>query len=212
MISGCAQAPRKERTMMCKFFCVIFLCVFLLTGCGVPDQALVLTGENLSEEDVLNQDGQNTAEMTVTSGKLPEQRILVYVCGAVVNPGVVELPADSRVADALEAAGGLREEAQPDYVNLAAKLVDEQKLYFPTREETKELMQEEAFAASGLVDINTADADTLCTLPGIGAARAQDIIAYREENGAFEREEDIMKVPGIKEAAYLKLKDKITVR
>ena len=126
---------------MCKFFCVIFLCVFLLTGCGVPDQALVLTGENLSEEDVLNQDGQNSAEMTVPSGKLPEQRILVYVCGAVVNPGVVELPADSRVADALEAAGGLREEAQPDYVNLAAKLVDEQKLYFPTREEAKELMQ-----------------------------------------------------------------------
>lgn len=212
MISGCAQAPRKERTMMCKFFCVIFLCVFLFTGCGVPDQALVLTGENLSEEDVLNRAGQNEASGTGTSEKLSEQRILVYVCGAVVNPGVVELPADSRVADALKAAGGLKAEAQPDYVNLAAKLEDEQKLYFPTREETKELMQEETFAASGLVDINTADADKLCTLPGIGEARAQDIIAYREENGAFEREEDIMKVPGIKEAAYRKLKDKITVR
>ena len=212
MISGCAQAPRKERTMMCKFFCVIFLCVFLFTGCGVPDQALVLTGENLSEEDVLNRAGQNEASGTGTSGKLPEQRILVYVCGAVVNPGVVELPADSRVADALEAAGGLNEEAQPDYVNLAAKLVDEQKLYFPTREEAKELMQQDAFVASGLVDINTADADTLCTLPVFGAARAQDIFAYREENVAFESVEDIMKVQGIKEAAYLKLKDKITVR
>ena len=172
----------------------------------------MLTGENSSEEDVLNRAGQNEASGTDTSGKLPEQRIWVYVCGAVVNPGVVELPADSRVADALKAAGGLLEEAQPDYVNLAAKLEDEQKLYFPTREETNELMREEAFAASGLVDINTADTDKLCTLPGIGEARAQDIIAYREENGAFEREEDIMKVPGIKEAAYLKLKDKITVR
>lgn len=139
------------------------------------------------------------------------QTILVYVCGAVVDPGVVELPAGSRAADALEAAGGLLASAQSDYVNLAARLEDAQKLYFPTREEAEELVQEEAAAARGLVNINTADEEQLCTLPGIGEARARDIIAYREQYGAFQSGEDIMKVSGIKQNAYEKLKDQITV-
>lgn len=138
-------------------------------------------------------------------------RIYVYVCGAVMEPGVVELAEGSRAEDALRAAGGFAEDAQTDYVNLAAKVSDGEKLYFPNTDQARTMAEEERAEALGLVNINTADAATLCTLPGIGGARAQDIISYREEHGAFQSKEDIMKVPGIKTAAYGKLQDKITV-
>lgn len=179
-------------------------------GSGMADNA----GQGSAADNAADNTGQGS-----TSGSMSDsiessaaaQTILVYVCGAVANPGVVELPADSRAADALEAAGGLLASAQPDYVNLAARLEDAQKLYFPTSEEAQELAQEAA-AAKGLVNINTAGLEELCTLPGIGEARAQDIITYREQHGAFQRAEDIMKVSGIKQNAYEKLKSQITVK
>lgn len=216
---------------MCKFFCMIFLCVILFSGCGVPDRALVLSGEQAQElqetgqaseigtssvayETPMNSSGPD-GTANGKQGNLPDEAedlILVYVCGAVVNPGVVELPAGSRAADALEAAGGLLAGARTDYVNLAARLEDAQKLYFPTEEEADELIREETAAASGIININTAGVEQLCTLPGIGEARANDIITYRKEHGLFEREEDIMQVAGIKESSYAKLKGKITVK
>ena len=79
---------------------------------------------------------------------------------------------------------------------------------FPTAQEGREQAEE----AEGLVNINTADLSVLCTLPGIGESRAADIIRYRESSGGFESCEDIMKVPGIKESVYGKLRDKITVQ
>lgn len=139
-----------------------------------------------------------------------KKEIRVYVCGAVVSPGVVSLPEDSRAEDALAAAGGFAENAWREYVNLAERVQDGEKLYFPTLEETESLSLQES--DSGLVNINTADAAALCTLPGIGESRANDIIAYREANGSFESCEDIMNVTGIKTSVYNKIKDKITVR
>lgn len=188
-----------------SIFYVIMVSAFVFSACGVSDKALVLTGD----------EGTETRSPVVTSeeegGNSSEQMIYVYVCGAVQNPGVVELPQGSRAADALEAVGGLLESAQSDYVNLAARLEDAQKLYFPTEEEAKILAQEELMAASGLVNINTAGTEQLCTLPGIGEARAKDIIAYREQNGAFQSKEEIMQVSGIKQSAYEKIQDYITV-
>lgn len=143
----------------------------------------------------------------------------VYVCGAVNTPGVVTLKPGSRVEDALEAAGGFAKEADRNYVNLADWVADGQQIRFPTKEEAEKLSvnageagQSPAKADSGAVNINTADVSALCTLPGIGEARAQDIITYREKNGRFETEEDIMKVSGIKTAVYEKIRDKITVK
>lgn len=145
-----------------------------------------------------------------------ETVIRVYVCGAVVNPGVVEIAAGSRAEDALLAAGGFAEEAAREAVNLADWVSDGQKLYFPAEGEEYAAdaggTPSGGEAASGLVNINTADAVTLCTLPGVGESRAADIIAYREANGGFGSCEDIMKVPGIKNAMYEKIKDKITVK
>ena len=100
----------------------------------------------------------------------------------------------------------------PFYVNLAETVTDGQKLYFPTLEEAETLEAEVKATAEGLVNINTASAEELCALPGIGASRAADIVRYREQNGAFQTKEDIMKVSGIKQNAYDKLCDKITVQ
>ena len=149
----------------------------------------------------------------------------VYVCGAVVREGVYTLPNGSRAADALEAAGGYAKDALKGSVNLAEKITDGEKLRFPrigeTPEETGEKSGEDpAGKATGKdtsdkdasdtrVNINTADLETLKTLPGIGETRAQDILAFREKNGAFSKTEDLMQVPGIKEGTYNKLKDRI---
>ncbi len=184
----------------------------LLSGCGIRDAAYVVApvetfAGQMEEEAVETAEGQVEEEISS-----PERReICVYVCGAVVNPGVVRLPEDSRAEDALLAAGGFSEEARTDYVNLAARVSDGEKLYIPDRQEAEALLSSADAQASGLVNINTADAALLCTLPGIGESRARDIIAYREENGAFQSAEDIMKVSGIKESTYEKLSSRITI-
>lgn len=194
--------------------------VFSFAGCGMQDAALVIrAGEEtvFSEVSLKETTPEETAPGTVPSGTVlqevdfPETNLIsVYVCGAVVSPGVVELPEGSRAADALQAAGGFAEDAEISYVNLAAKVKDGEKLYFPNvTEDMGSLMQEKE---QGLVNINTADVEELCSLPGIGEAKAQDIIAYREANGLFADKEDIMKVSGIKENAYAKICEKITVQ
>lgn len=156
---------------------------------------------------------------------------VIHICGAVINPGVYELPAEGRICDAVEAAGGFLEEAAESALNLAARIEDGMQIMVPTEEEAEEwkaaggntmggmagagaaYMSETGKAAeSGLVNINRADKELLCTLPGIGENRAADIIAYREANGPFGKIEDIMNVNGIKEASFEKLKDKISVR
>lgn len=153
----------------------------------------------LAGEESLGRDGQETL-------------IRVYVCGAVANPGVVAVPRGSRAEDALLAAGGFSKEAGREAVNLADWVSDGQMLYFPTREEALEMESRMLREEAGLVNINTADAAQLTTLPGIGESRAADIIAYREKNGAFASCEDIMNVPGIKTSVYEKICDKITVK
>ncbi len=162
--------------------------------------------------------------------------IRVYVCGAVKNPAVYSMTSDKRTVDAIDAAGGLTDDAGSDYINLAAKLSDGQKLYVPTKHEIEEALAEgeelyssvvnitkntpgagsldadgNATNSDGKVDINRADKATLMTLPGIGESKADKIIAYRESNGGFSSIEDIMLVGGIKEGLFNKVKDRICV-
>ena len=183
--------------------------VLFVTGCGTADEAIVLIppGESVAEFPELE-----AAEQAAETRVVEPQTVYVYVCGAVRTPGVVEVPEGSRAAEALELAGGMTTEADPFYVNLAETVTDGQKLYFPTLEEAETLEAEVKATAEGLVNINTASAEELCALPGIGASRAADIVRYREQNGAFQTKEDIMKVSGIKQNAYDKLCDKITVQ
>ena len=212
------MVKRKKRTAV---MCSLILCI-VLCGCGASTGSEVIVigregqesaqaPENLSEG--LDW-GALTADASAETSDGPEQtavvEIRVYVCGAVEEPGVVSLPAGSRAEDALRAAGGFAENAWRDYVNLAERVEDGQKLYFPTLEETDSLVMQEA--EDSRVNINTADVAVLCTLPGIGESRAKDIIAYREANGTFESCEDIMKVPGIKTSVYSKISDRIRVK
>ena len=114
--------------------------------------------------------------------------------------------------------------AEQEYLNLASLLEDGMQIIVPTKDEVREIMEEkkseslvissknqEQETDEGKIDINRADEKELCTLPGIGEGKAKAIIQYRTENGFFKVPEDIMKIPGIKEAAYGKIKDLITV-
>lgn len=159
-----------------------------------------------------------------------EAVIYVHVCGEVAVPGVYEMPAGSRVYEAVELAGGCTENGAADYLNMAQEVTDGMKIQVPDKEEAERLLESQpglgagisggasgAFAGAGQageqakVNINTASREELMTLTGIGEARAEDIIRYREEHGGFKKIEDIMKVSGIKEAAFQKIKDSITV-
>lgn len=162
--------------------------------------------------------------------------LVVHICGAVSAPGVYELPAGSRIIDAVEAGGGFLPEADEACCNLAEEIVDGCQIYIMTKTESCSDGQTEKKAGiqtspdgdmqttdrnvrsnsapaldSGLVNLNTADVAALMTLPGIGESRAKAIISYREQHGAFVKIEDIMKISGIKQAAFSKIKDKITV-
>lgn len=145
---------------------------------------------------------------------------MVHVCGAVERPGVYELPQGSRIYQAIECAGGLSNEADPNYLNQADFVSDGEKVYVPTREEVAEMdsplqnvvtQSGETGAPSGLVNLNTASEEQLCTLPGIGSSKARSIIAYREEHGSFDRIESVMNVAGIKDGLFQKIKAYITV-
>ena len=141
----------------------------------------------------------------------------IYVSGAVHQPDVYRLPPGSIVQDAIHAAGGSLVSANLDAINLALELRDQQQLYVPHEGEACPPAPvsggaEDSESASGTpININTATAADLETLPRIGPARAQDIVAYREANGPFERIEDIQEVSGIGPAIFEGLKDLITV-
>lgn len=168
---------------------------------------------------------------TETAGQEDGQaaEIVVHVCGAVKYPGIYHLPESARVYEAVEAAGGFREDADSEWLNQAALLQDGEKLKIPTAEETSlwktsGMTEPEAFFGAGepgtqggdgqeeeRVNLNTACREELMTLPGIGEAKADAVLAYREEHGKFQKIEDIMKISGIKDAVFLKIKDRITV-
>ena len=145
----------------------------------------------------------------------PEQ-VCVHVCGSVVKPGVYYLPKGARVFEAVDKAGGLSEEADSGYVNLAEEAEDGSRIYIPSQSEVEEgLVPEESGgqgkAADGLVNINKATAEELKTLPGIGEVKANAIVSYRESVGGFSCVEDIMNVAGIKNNSFEQIKDLIKV-
>jgi competence protein ComEA len=111
----------------------------------------------------------------------------------------------------LKLAGGFSEDAGTDYLNLAETVSDGEKVYVPTVDELNVELAAEEEADSGKININTATKEQLITLPGIGESKADSIIAYRTEHGGFSTIEEIMEIPGIKEAVFSKIKELITV-
>ena len=141
----------------------------------------------------------------------PTKKISVYVSGQVKNIAVVELEdtGNLKFVDAVNMAGGLTALADTEAVNLAEKLYDGQHIHIPAKEIF--LQAQNSSGSSDLVNINTADAEKLATLKGIGPALAQRIIDYREQNGAFKSVDDIKNVRGIGQKKFDAFKDKITI-
>ncbi len=194
------------------------------SGAGAAaDSAISESGPGPEPAGQASDSGEGQPSLWIEEAVPPDEAsVFVHVCGSVARPGVVELPAGSRGFQAVEAAGGLLEEADAAYANLAAVLEDGQQLYIPSREEAAALGPPAGHARAGgegrtggedaPVNINTADAALLQTLPGIGPGRAQDILDYRQSQGPFAAIEDLQKVKGIKGATYAKLESRICVR
>lgn len=166
--------------------------------------------------------GKSPSETQVEVDNSKATGIYVYICGEVANPGVYELSEDSRIYEAVDAAGGFTENAARESINLASKVSDGMQITIYNKEEAASLPaggtsagknsgQEQMSGSSSLVNLNTATKEELMTLKGIGESKAEDIIRYREKSGGFKKIEDIMKISGIKEAGFQKIKDSITV-
>lgn len=183
---------------------VCALCT-VLAGCGREDTVYLESVRERTETECETQNAGETQSVT-------DSLCYVYVCGAVEYPGVYALAGNSRIYEAVDMAGGFREDARKEAVNQAGMVSDGQMVYIPSEEEAESGIAEEAgFLADGRIDLNTATAEQLMTLPGIGESKAGNIIRYREEHGAFASVEDLMKVEGIKEGTYNRLKDSIKV-
>src|SRR5699024_2497655 len=143
--------------------------------------------------------------------------LLVHVAGAVTAPGLVQLAPGDRIADAIDAAGGAAAAADLDRVNLAAPVEDGQRVYVPAAGETPPAVPQQSQASGeagtgggpAVVNVNTASSDELETLPGIGPARAADIIDHREQEGPFRSVQDLLQVPGIGPATLERLRDQV---
>lgn len=149
-----------------------------------------------------------------SDGKTAAAQIYVDIGGQVKNPGVYTVKEGTRVFEVIEKAGGLTEDASIEQINQAEAVTDGQKIVIPSSEDVQQsLMPQTASGkdSSGLVNINSADSQTLQEIPGVGPATAEKIIAYRTENGRFSSIEDLKNVSGIGDKTFEKMKDKITV-
>lgn len=188
----------------------IFLIVFFL---GIPQNACGKKQDVIYLETVEKTEKEVQTECLAEPKRQEPSDCFVYVCGAVKNPGVYQMKEGSRVYEAIAMAGGLTEEAQADAVNQAQMISDGQMLRILTAEEAQEAQTEETQTVEdGRVNVNLAAVEELMNLPGIGKAKAESIVQYREQHGGFSNTEEIMNVEGIKEGVYNRIKENIKVK
>lgn len=185
-----------------RLFLAVVFTLLVAGGCGAGNNVYM---EKVAEEE----NGTETVERDVTEQK--QEFCYVYVCGAVLAPGVYEIPADGRVYEAIKAAGGLADGACAEAINQAEHVSDGQMIRIPTEEEVSEWDRKNEADDDGRMDINQASVADFMTLPGIGASKAEALVSYREAKGGFSSIEDIMNVDGIKKGVFDKIKDRIKV-
>ena len=223
----------KKKILTAAAFLIAAGLVFGLTGSKDSARELDDTGAIVVNSSGNRESGEQAEDENISApeNNTPEDRrdvenseksgVYVYICGEVIKPGVYELSGDSRIYEAVDAAGGFTENAARECVNLASKVSDGMQITIYNREEAASLLADSApvgenagksgTSGSGLVNLNTATKEELMTLKGIGESKAEDIIRYREKSGGFKKIEDIMKISGIKENGFQKIKDSITV-
>lgn len=220
------------------FFMALFLAASLFTSCAktsyleqkngkTADAAGKKSGSSKSSDSGTSKAGTKGSKSSGTDTETGDLWV-VQVTGAVKNPGVYQVKADSRVYEAINLAGGLSENAAADSLNQAGYLEDGQMIHVLTREEAASQPELSAAgsasspagasaggsgskAADSRVNINRAGKEELMQLPGIGESKAEAILAYRNEHGSFSSVEDLQKINGIKEGVLQKIRDRCTV-
>lgn len=200
-----------------SFYLLVLICSLSLCACNKDGLILSEVSEPYSLEQTESgtnstEDGSsgsfgaqnNNDSSQNTDASKNETAGYVHVCGAVKNPGIYEFTEGSRVFELIEKAGGFDDEADKDSYNLALEVKDGQQIRIPYIGETIE-------SESGLINLNQASIEELCTIPGIGESRAQAIISYRDKNGGFKDVEELKEISGIKDATFEKIKPYICV-
>ena len=212
-----------------QIICFAWLCLFA-AACGEKETVYFETETSVSE--IRDEEAADDSEIKTDPGKTDTQTVenaseksVVYICGAVNAPGVYEVEQNARLYVVIEAAGGLTEDAAAESVNQAREVADGEMVRILTQEEVAQNGSDEmgnpqetggeskmTESTDGKIDLNQATAAELMTLSGIGQAKAESIIRYREKNGAFSSIEEIKQVEGIKEGVYNRIKDDIKVK
>lgn len=197
----------------------ILVCVILLLLGVYVFQGRVTSDQEFSLEPAEEQAGLNVKDKQKVQATSQQTTVLVDVKGAVKSPGVYELAMGSRIRDAIRLSGGITDEGDKNAVNLALKLQDEMVVYVPKIGESESVAipsntspGTSSNIENPLINLNTATSEELQQLDGVGPAKASAIISYREENGPFQKIEDLMNVSGIGQKSFDKLKESIRVQ
>lgn len=192
---------------------VIAVLVFgiLYLSFNQKETAKKIVTEPFSDSDMVS--GESTELSANPQTTVVAQEVYIHICGEVKRPGVYCFGKEPRVMEVVKKAGGFTKKADEDAINLAQVITDGTQLAIPSKtkgKNNKEKITKED-GKSERLNINTASKEELMTLSGIGESKATQILSYREENGNFQKIEDIMKISGIKEGVFNKIKNDITV-
>lgn len=196
---------------------VLIICLTFIFKIKEVDKKVTLPSQmNLTEN--LSTTAQNDREEEKTNPEM--ETIMVDIKGAVVKEGVYQLQRNSRVTDAIQIAGGLRDDADPNAINLAQKLSDEAILYVARKGENKSIIDSQGQQSSSIeqggqrdqkVNINKATIEDLRKIPGIGEKRAQEILDARDSKGGFKSIDDLLTISGIGQKTLEKIKNDIII-
>lgn len=196
---------------------VLIICLTFFFKIKEDDNKVTLPSlMNLTEN--LSTTAQNDREEEKTNPEM--ETIMVDIKGAVVKEGVYQLQRNSRVTDAIQIAGGLRDDADPNAINLAQKLSDEAILYVARKGENKSIIDSQSQQSSSIeqggqrdqkVNINKATIEDLRKIPGIGEKRAQEILDARDSKGGFKSIDDLLTISGIGQKTLEKIKNDIII-
>ena len=225
---------KKIILVICGLFILLSGFIYMNTNSikeYLSDQNLKPKIISSSEADIssiaVSKSDNDHSDISESSDKqLQNTKVVVYICGAVKKPGVYTFSQGSRVDDAVKAAAGFKKGAAKTAINQARILEDGEQITIPTKKNMRKQLSQTAEGTkssrtdsdassytenSGLININTASTQELTSLSGIGESRAEAIVEYRKTNGSFKEISDIMKISGIKEGVFNKIKDKISV-